>query len=165
MKHLTLIRHAKSSWQDSGLSDFERPLNERGRRDAPIMGQRLEAVGFRPDRLVSSSAKRALETAQTIAREIDYPTSQIETVEALYGATSSQLLEAVQQFDPQFQHVALVSHNPGLTDLCNLLSESLIDNLPTCAVVRLKLHTESWSGTAPGCASQLDLDFPKREKD
>ena len=160
---LTLIRHAKSSWQHAGLGDFERPLNDRGRLEVQSMGRRLAAIDFRPALLVTSPAERALDTAQAIAWEIGCPRSAIDPVADLYGAGVRQLVDVVRGLDPQLEDVALVAHNPGITDFFAWLCDSPIQNVPPCGVARLELEIASWSEIAPGCALQLDFDYPKRD--
>ena len=159
---LTLLRHAKSSWKDVTLGDFERPLNRRGERDAPEMGRRLAALGFAPDLIVASPAERALRTARTLAREIGYPVARIRFEESLYGATPETLLAEIRALDDALGHVAIVGHNPGLTELHNALAAPGIDNIPTCGVVRLELGVGSWKRVTRRCATLLDFDYPKR---
>ena len=131
MKILTLIRHAKSSWKDSTLPDWDRPLNKRGRRDAPMMGERLAGREAYADLLVTSSAVRAVATAEAIAAAIEYPADDIVLDERLYGADEFEILEIIQGLDDAWERVMLLGHNPGLTDLVNALSPTGIDNLPT----------------------------------
>lgn len=162
MKRLTLVRHAKSSWKDASLSDFERPLNARGERDAPRMGARLAAAGFRPERLVSSPARRARATAQSLAAAIGYPEGEIVFEPQLYDATPDALLAVIRALPADAAHVALVAHNPGLTDLSNRLSDVHIDDIPTTGVVQLELAVEAWERVEPRCGRLLDFDYPKR---
>ncbi len=164
MKRLTLVRHAKSSWSEAGLPDFERPLNERGKRDAPGMGTRLAAAGFRPDRLVSSPARRARATAKRIAREIGYPRQDIVLEPDLYGAAPDALLAVIHGLPGALEHVALVGHNPGLTELHNRLADVRIDNIPTTGVVQLELAIDDWNEVDEGCARLLAFDYPKQEE-
>lgn len=163
MKHLSLVRHAKSSWKDASLSDFERPLNARGERDAPRMGARLAAAGFRPDRLVSSPARRAHATAVCLAAEIGYPEREIVLEPALYDASPDALLAVIRALPSDTGHAALVAHNPGLTDLSNRLSDVHIDDIPTAGVVQLELAVEAWEQVEPRCGRLLDFDYPKRK--
>jgi phosphohistidine phosphatase len=163
VKRLSLVRHAKSSWKDAGLSDFERPLNARGERDAPRMGARLAAAGFRPDRLVSSPALRARETALHLAAEIGYPQGEIVFEPELYDASPDALLAVIRALPAGARHVALVAHNPGLTDLSNRLCDVHIDNIPTTGVVQMELAVEAWDRVEPRCGRLLDFDYPKRQ--
>lgn len=162
MKLLTLIRHAKSSWKELGMEDFARPLNRRGKRDAVAMGQRLAVIGFMPDSLISSPAKRARSTTTRLCKAIGYPKSKIVFEEGIYHATSDQLLHIVRKLDDALDHVALVGHNPGFTELSGLLSQDYVGDLPTCSVVRLQLAVSSWQEVSRKCARLLDFDYPKR---
>ena len=163
MKLLTLIRHAKSSWKELGMEDSARPLNRRGKRDAVTMGQRLALIGFMPDSLISSPAKRARSTARRLAKEIGYEKSRIEFNEGVYHAGTDQLLRIVRSVDDTYGNVALVGHNPGFTDLSNMLSRDFVGELPTCAIVRLRLDVTSWRDVERKCGTLIDFDFPKRD--
>lgn len=163
MKTLVLIRHAKSSWNDASLADRDRPLNPRGERDAPEMGRRLAATGDAPDLVVSSPAVRALTTARAIAEAVGYPVKKIGENERLYGAGRTQLLQEIRGLDDRFQRVFLFSHNPGLTDLVNALSEEArIDNVPTCGVVEFRVDADRWANVGPGTVQRIGFDYPKR---
>lgn len=162
MRRLTLIRHAKSSHQDPGLDDFDRPLNARGRRDAPEMGRRLAAANARPDLIVSSPAERAARTSEAIAEPLGYAASRIVFDRALYLASSGGMLEVTRALDDGSPHAALVGHNPGLTEFVNVLSDAAIENVPTSGIVRLELDVDHWREAGPGCAKLIDFDYPKR---
>ncbi|MCY4437212.1 MAG: histidine phosphatase family protein [Chloroflexi bacterium] len=163
MKLLTLIRHAKSSWKQYGVEDSARPLNGRGKRDAAMMGQRLAAIGFLPDAFLTSPAKRARGTARRLAKEIGFPKSHIALEEEIYHAMSDRLLNLIRRLDDSRDHVALVGHNPGFTELSGLLSQDYIGDVPTCGVVRLELDVSSWQEVERNCGRLLDFDFPKRD--
>ena len=162
MKTLILMRHAKSSWKDTSLPDYDRPLNKRGRRDAPLMGRRLAARDSIPDLMVSSPAARAMATAEAIAGEIDYPWAEIVGDERLYGADELELLEVISRLDDQLQSVLLVGHNPGLSDLANDLSPDPIGNLPTCGIVEMTFGTNRWALIGEIVATRASFDYPKR---
>jgi len=116
---LVLIRHAKSSWDDPNMRDFDRPINERGQHDAPDMGARLAARGQRPDRFYCSSARRARETALILAQAVGYPEADLESESGLYMADNAQLLERIRRFPDSAGEVWLVGHNPDITELVN----------------------------------------------
>lgn len=162
MKILTLIRHAKSSWKDESLLDLDRPLNKRGRRDAPIMGQRLAERESYADLMISSPAARALATAEAIAEAIEYPEAEIVADERLYGADAFEWLEVIQGLDDGWDRVMCVGHNPGLTDLVDDLSPGQIGNVPTCGVVELKFDTDSWALVGRVEPAEVYFDYPKR---
>ena len=164
MKLLSLVRHAKSSWKDAHLSDFERPLNKRGERDAPLMGRRFASVEPPADLILASSARRAVRTAQLIAEAIGYAAERISFDRALYLAAPAEMLGVIQGLDDRLVHVALVAHNPGLTDLCEVLARAKIDNVPTCGIVRMSLAIDAWRSVSQGCGTLLDFDYPKRDK-
>jgi len=148
MKNLILIRHAKSSWDDPSLSDRERPLNSRGKRDAPAMGRLLREKDLLPDHILSSPAKRALKTAKMIAEEIDYPKKNIEVSEDIYEQDITALIELIGKLDDGFERVYLIGHNPELTDFVNRLTNAGIDNVPTCGVVSVEFSWPSWMDCA-----------------
>ena len=165
LKRLTLIRHAKSSWKDAGIADFERPLNARGERDAPRMGHRIADSGKPPELLVASPARRAARTAELIAERLGARAPRIEYERALYLATPEQMLDVIRGLDAAVRHAALVGHNPGTTELVEQLSGAEVGNVPTCGVVRLRLGIDAWSEAEPGCGEIEDFDYPKREAD
>lgn len=164
MKTLYVIRHAKSSWDDPTLSDFDRPLNKRGKKDAPDMGKRLRHREVIPDLLLSSPAERALTTCHIIAGQIGYPQDKIKTDRNLYHAEDAQILSIVQALDNKFNTVWIFGHNPGLTDFVNLLAKADIDNIPTCGVVACSLNVSSWDEANSKNASVIFFDYPKKKK-
>jgi phosphohistidine phosphatase len=161
MKTLYLMRHAKSSWNFDDLSDQERPLNGRGRDDAPAMGQALAARNIRLDLLVSSPAVRALSTATLLAKEIEYPHDRIQVIEGIYGAEVPDLLGIVRQLPDEAEQVLLVGHNNTLTDFVNLLSPNQMPELPTAAIVCLKFNTAHWAELDRANAEFYFYDYPK----
>ena len=164
MKELTLVRHAKSSWKDRDLADFDRLLNARGKSDAPLMGRRLAARGRRPDLVLSSPAKRALATLKKIAQEVGFSERDIVTDNRAYEADARELLFLVREIDDVHHDVLLCGHNPGLTDFSNLISNCIIDNIPTCGVVSIRFPVESWRDVMPGSGELLYFDYPKRDE-
>lgn len=161
MKRLVVIRHAKSSWKDSGLSDFDRPLNKRGKTDAPEMGRRLEQRSLVPDRLLSSPARRAIRTAEIIAGAIGFPARRITRMDGLYGAGAADLIGILQELDDAQETVCLVGHNPGLTDLINSICSAFLDNLPTCGVFCVGFEISSWKEIGRHSGKCVFMDFPK----
>ena len=159
MKTLVIIRHAKSSWDHPDLEDFDRPLNERGKRDAPEMARRLALRGLHPDLLLSSPARRAYSTAKRFADAFHYPKERIRKADALYHASAGQLLRALHELDEQLETVLLFGHNPGLTELVNEISNLHTDNIPTCGVVVLQLT--QWKLAGKEEARLLAYDYPK----
>jgi phosphohistidine phosphatase len=162
MKTLTLVRHAKSSWKHPGLHDRERPLSGRGKRDAPVMGQRLAAAGVRPSLIISSPAVRAWSTAKRIARELGYPTEFLQRENGLYLAELDEFLDIVAAQDNGFNNLMVVGHNPGLTEFANFLSPGLTDNVPTAGVVSVGIDIEDWNLHGHPSTELLLYDYPKR---
>ena len=164
MLQLTLIRHAKSSWSEPGLGDFDRPLNRRGLDNAPLMGRVMKERGLAFDRMLSSPAQRAITTARLIAAEIGYPENAIDTSIDVYDASVATLLHCVQSFDADHRRCALVGHNPGMTQLCNDLGGETIANLPTCAVAVIEFALDDWRAVHPGSGRLALFDYPKRHR-
>ncbi len=162
MKRLVLIRHAKSSWNNPGLRDFDRPLNKRGKVDAPEMGRRLAQRSLMPDRLLSSPAKRAIRTAEIIAGAIGFPAGRISRMDRLYGAGVTDLLDILRELNDGDDIVYLVGHNPGLTELINSISSDFLDNLPTCGVFCADFEISSWQETGRHRGTRVFVDVPKQ---
>ena len=160
-KQLLICRHAKSSWDDAAMSDVERPLNKRGRRDAPEMGRRLAERGLLPDLILASHATRAWTTAEAYADRLGYPQDRIQVNPTLYTATAASLLALVRALEPRLGRILLVGHNPECTAFANLLGNLDLDNLPTGGIVALEFHTRSWQEILPGQGQLLFVDFPK----
>lgn len=144
MKNLLLIRHAKSRWDDAGLSDRERRLNKRGKRDAPAMGLLLKEKGLLPDLILSSPAKRAAKTAKLIAEAIGYPKKQIDIRDDIYEQSLDALLGLIAGLDDGQERVFLIGHNPEITALANRLTGADIENVPTCGVVSVEFSYVRW---------------------
>lgn len=160
-KTLILVRHAKSSWNHAGLTDHDRPLNSRGTRDAPRMAERLSSRGVKPDRIVSSSAVRAISTARVFASKLGVVPDALAVEEAVYGADYDGLMELIQDTDDHFACVMWVGHNPTFTDVANALVREGVGHLPTCSVVTMALAADSWSEVGEGRLTLTSIDFPK----
>jgi phosphohistidine phosphatase len=160
-KVLYLVRHAKSSWSDSSLTDRDRPLNKRGRRSAPEMGRRLMVQGHRPELIVSSPANRAISTASFIAQELDYNVSHIVTDENLYFSGMVSMQSVLQRLDDRYQAVMIVGHNPAMTELMNSLGNASVANMPTCAIAVIGFDIASWAELCSVDGDLLGYDFPK----
>jgi phosphohistidine phosphatase len=161
MKTLTLVRHAKSSWKDRGLSDRERPLNKRGKRDAPLMGRFITEAGVRPSQIISSPAVRAWTTAKIFAQELGYPIEFLQREDGLYLASLDNLLDVVATQDAGFNNLMLFAHNPGLTDFANYLVPGLTSNLPTSGVVSVNLDSDDWMLYDRPKTELVLYDYPK----
>jgi phosphohistidine phosphatase len=163
MKNLILVRHAKSSWNDSAQRDIDRPLNERGRDDAPMMADRLADRGTIPQRVLCSPALRTVTTAEIFANRLNIPKELIQMERQIYLGGPDHLLHLIRQQDSNIDTVMLVGHNPALTDLLNeLCQDARIDNMPTCCVAELELPGDDWAGVDFGSAALKNLDYPKK---
>jgi phosphohistidine phosphatase len=165
MKTLLLVRHAKSSWDQPGLSDFERPLNERGKKDAPAMAKRVKGKGIALDLLLSSPARRAKKTAKYFAEEFEFKKDDIQLIEGLYGASDSEFLEAIKNISDKYNTVALFSHNPGITGFASSLTNVRVDDMPTCAIFALQVEIDSWKDFMSAEKKFLFFDYPKNPLD
>lgn len=163
MKTLYLVRHAKSSWDDPLLDDFSRPLNARGKRDAPNMAKRLKEKRVVLDLLLTSPAARTLSTAKEMAKVLNYDEHRIKTLPDLYHASPEKILEVLRQVNDKYSVVMLVGHNPGLTEFIDTLTELDIDNVPTCGVAAFKLNIASWKELEMKEAILLFYDYPKNK--
>ncbi|MDA0680960.1 MAG: histidine phosphatase family protein [Proteobacteria bacterium] len=164
MKILTILRHAKSSWDLAGVADFDRALNDRGERDAPEMGQRMKAAGIRPSLIVSSPAARAWSTAKLVAAELAYPVEFLQRESDLYHAGSDKLFTVIARQDEGFNSILIVGHNPGLTDLVNQLVPGLTGNLPTAGFVSVSVDTDTWDLRGRRKTDLIKYDYPKRRR-
>jgi phosphohistidine phosphatase len=161
-KSLLLVRHAKSSWDDISQKDFDRPLNERGKKDAPEMAKHIhkkQGVGL--DAIISSPAKRALSTAKFFADEFDIKKKNIIEKPELYEASIEDFYKAIMNIDEDYATVALFSHNPGITAFSNIITKMRIDDMPTCAVFALHVKTNSWKNFKTAEKEFWFFDYPK----
>lgn len=160
MKNILLLRHAKSSWKNKGLNDIDRPLNKRGFKDAPLMAERFVSMNILPDLIISSSSKRTILTIEYFRKAL---TSKHEfiTTEQLYLANSDELLEILSNVDEKFRVVMLVCHNPGITDLANLLSNEFTENIPTCGLAGFS-YDGIWSTIKNRSCKLIFFDYPKK---
>ena len=161
MKQLLIIRHAKSSWATIGQNDFDRPLNERGIRDAPKMAERLLEKKISIDAFISSPAKRAITTAGLFAQVYQFNSKGIETIPQLYHAHTSVFYEVISQIEDSIITAALFSHNPGITEFVNELTRTKIDNMPTCGIFGITSATEKWKNFRKAERTFWFFDYPK----
>lgn len=161
-KKLLIVRHAKSDWNNPELRDFDRPLNERGERNAPEMARRLIRNDLVPQLLVSSPAVRALTTAELFAGVFGYDTSDIIRVPEIYEARSATLLEIVNNLSNHTDFAALFGHNPGVSHLASKLTDSRFVDLPTCGMVLIKFPFDDWKLISGGTGTVKWEDYPKK---
>jgi len=162
MKKIYLIRHAKSSWKDTLLDDFERPLNSRGKRDVVFMGRRLKMFNVMPDLIYASPAKRAERTAKELAREIDYDKKKIKSVDALYESSYEKYLELIHATDDKHESIFIIAHNPTITEVGERLSGAILSNIPTCAIVCISFDVHSFKEICEESGHILFFDYPKK---
>jgi phosphohistidine phosphatase len=163
-KKLLLIRHAKSSWADFSVKDFDRPLNDRGKRDAPVMAQRLLDKKIVIDAFVASPAKRAKKTAEFFITAYEKQKDEIIFIEELYLATPSVFESVIAQLDDRYHTIAVFSHNNGITDYANTLTDTRVDEMPTCAIFAVKADADSWKEFANSEKEFLFFDYPKSDR-
>jgi len=163
-KRLILVRHAKSSWNQPELSDFQRPLNERGRRDVPEMSQRFLETSLKIDRIISSPAERAITTAYGFAARLNINAEDILQKEELYHASAMALKRAIARTPNDIESLMVFGHNPVLTYLINDLSDFYLDNLPTCAICGIEFNIDAWSSVLKEKGRKFYYDFPKSSK-
>ncbi|MBN1766145.1 MAG: histidine phosphatase family protein [Sedimentisphaerales bacterium] len=152
MKTLLLMRHAKSSWKDQSLSDHERPLNKRGKRDAPRMGELIKQKHLVPDMIISSTAVRARKTAEKVAQACGY-TGEVVLRQELYHASPGTCLAVLARLGADNETVLLIAHNPGMVELLDMLSDNPLD-FPTAALAQITFEVDEWSDISlghPGC--------------
>ncbi|MDJ1495698.1 histidine phosphatase family protein [Cytophagaceae bacterium DM2B3-1] len=162
MKTIYLFRHGKSSWKDAQLSDFDRPLNKRGKQDVPFMGQLLLYMNVKPDLWVSSSAKRAWSTAKRVAAELKVGKENIIKMDRLYHAEPETLLQVIQGLSVTASSVILFGHNPGLTELATLLCDYEFTDIPTSGVVGIQFsNAANWADVNFHQGKMIFFESPK----
>lgn len=163
MRIISFIRHAKSD-QSVNSPDFDRPLNQRGLNDAPMMGKIIKNEYSQPDLILSSPAKRAKTTAKLIAQAIDYPETEIVFMENLYFADTETFFEIIHQLDDNFKQVFIVSHNPGTTYIINRISNTRLDHMPTCGIAEISFEVNHWNEIQDKSGLLKRFDTPKMHK-
>jgi phosphohistidine phosphatase len=161
LKTLLLIRHAKSDWGDPSLSDFDRPLNARGKNDAPLMAQRLLDRNIFIDAFISSPANRAKRTARVFAREYKRGKEEIIFRDELYAAPENVFYDVIRNAENKFKCIAIFAHNPGLTDFANQLTDTRVDNIPTCGIFAIKADCDKWKNFETADKHFWFFDYPK----
>lgn len=164
MKHLLLVRHAKSSWDDFSIKDFDRPLNDRGKTDAPMMAQRLLSKEIKIDAFIASPAKRARKTAELFAKQFKANKDHVIFIDSLYLANPSIFSEVISKTNSQFDTIAVFSHNDGITAFANTLTSTKADNIPTCGIFAVKIKTKHWSDFAEAEKEFWFFDYPKNKE-
>lgn len=161
MKTIILVRHAKSSWDDFSLRDEERPLTDRGKKNAAEMAKRLRKKDIDIDAILTSPAKRAKATADYFADEFDLPKKKFVVMPELYMAGYNAFVSSIRQAPRKADCIAVFSHNNGITEFANTLSATRIDHMPTCSVFAVKVDLKDWADFEPGNAEFYFFDYPK----
>jgi len=165
MKRLSILRHAKSDWgtDEYGrhLDDIDRPLNKRGRRDAEALGHLLAAEQLQPGKIISSTAKRARQTAELAGQAIGFKPEDIEQEQELYLASTDRLLKTASGCHNTISHLMLIAHNPGMTELVNRVSNITLDNLPTCGLFCIEFGITEWSQIRASTGTCVWHHYPK----
>ena len=161
MKYVLLVRHAKSSWDAADTSDFDRTLNERGKKDAPEMAHRLQKRHVAIDAFVSSPAKRAKKTAELFASTLGADKKDILYIDKLYHAAAPVFFDTIAGMADSIQCMAIFAHNPGITDFVNMLTSVRTDNMPTCAVFAVTANISSWKEFEKAKKEFWFFDYPK----
>jgi phosphohistidine phosphatase len=161
MKRLTVMRHADARWKDLGTDDFARPLNRRGLAGAEAMGRRLLELELVPDRLLASTARRAEQTADIVARELSLSVRHVQREERLYLASAADMLRLIQETGPRIDHLMVIAHNPGASDLIHLLvPRGGISTLTTAAVCSMVFEAEHWHTIGPESVKEVQHQAP-----
>lgn len=161
MKTIYILRHAKSSWSDTDLADFDRPLNDRGRQAAPFMGKLMAEKGYYPSIVLSSPAVRARQTAELV-KDHSGMTAEILLEDRIYEASPQALRQVVSELDDAHDSALVVGHNPGMEGFIRYLSGA-IEPMPTTALAVIKLKIDSWDAIGAGCGTLLTVYRPKDE--
>lgn len=161
-RRLFIIRHGKSSWDNHGLDDADRPLADRGTRNAEEMANRLLEKGLVPDLILSSPANRALNTALIMLRTWDLEPGKLQIHDPLYMAYVKEIEQVVAEAPPEISQLAIFGHNPSFTLYANLFLDKALDNLPTAGVVIVTLESDGWKGIGRKNVKETYVDYPKR---
>lgn len=164
MKIVYLIRHAKSSWEDSSLSDFDRPLNKRGKKDAPFMSKIIKDKIDKPDLIYTSPAKRAFSTAIQIADTLEFSIKDIISDMNIYDAGVSDIIRILNSISNEKNSIMIFGHNPALTMTSNYLSNKHIDNIPTCGFVQINFNCTDWASITGNMGNLVLFEYPKKYK-
>ena len=165
MKTLYINRHAKSSWKFENLNDFDRPLNTRGKKAAEFMANKLKEKGEEIELMVTSPANRAISTCEYFAEAFEYDHGLIEEAHSMYHADHGTLLTIIDNMPDSFDKVMIFGHNPGFTNLANVLTGDTLGNIPTCGMVKINFDVDSWQAVSPGSGELEYFDYPKRYKE
>jgi phosphohistidine phosphatase len=161
MKTLIIVRHAKSNWENQSQADFDRPLNERGIRNAPEMARRLVLRGLIPEYILTSPAVRAISTARLMATQFGKSEDLLMVDASIYEASRQDLNRLISRQNPDQSVLMIIGHNPGISDFLNWLCDT-DEILSTAAVAQVEIDSNKWNGWERGSGALIDLDYPKK---
>lgn len=162
MKLITLIRHAKSSWDNANLSDFERPLNARGRRDAEFMSNLLPTILPNPEMIYCSKAERARETAEYFLNKYNFPREKVIYDHGIYENGIRFLIKLIQKTPDNINNLVIIGHNPDITAFSNAFTLNYYDNIPTCGIIGIEFDLEKWTDFANVVGRAVFYEYPKK---
>jgi phosphohistidine phosphatase len=164
VRDVCFVRHAKSSWDQPGTRDFDRTLDDRGLKDAPMMARKMKDLGLVPDLIVTSGAKRARKTAEFFKKEFDLSDTQFLVTDDLYEAAAEEVYKVIRSLPDSARFVYIFGHNPTFTWVANSIAGVHIDNVPTCGIVHAQVMVDSWKKFKPEHAGFIGFHYPKQYK-
>lgn len=164
MKTIFILRHAKSSWKNPGLSDHDRPLNGRGKKDAPLMATLMEKLNYKPDAIICSTSQRTRETVSHIIKAFEIESDKIIFEEGLYHGYMDDYEEAIKEVDDECKSVLIVGHNPTITYIANTCMGDSLDNVPTCGLLVIESPSKKWKYFSFVESHLTKVHFPKMYK-
>ena len=150
MKSIYLIRHADSNWNNPDYSDFDRPLSEKGFKDIPVMANKLAELGFNPELIVCSPALRTTTTAELLLKSASYLFES-----SIYEASLDDLIQLVNVLPNEYQEIALIGHNPGISLLSDYLTDNYMTNMSPCSVIKIELEIDNWNEVVQGIGTEV----------
>ena len=162
VREVCFVRHAKSSWDHPGVRDFDRPLEDRGNKDAPMMAHKMKKLGLVPDLIVTSGAKRARKTAEYFQKEFGLPDHQFQVTDAIYEASAEEVYKVIRELPDSARFIYVFGHNPTFTWIANSIAGVHIDNVPTCGIVHAQIMIDSWKKFKPEHAGFIGFHYPKQ---
>ncbi len=165
VKEVCFVRHAKSSWDHPGLDDFDRPLDERGLKDAPMMARKMRKMNLVADYIITSGANRARSTAEFFRKEFNLDPDHFTVNNELYEAAPETIFEVLRAAPDTARFVYLFGHNPAFTWVANSLAGVHIDNVPTCGIIHAQAIITTWKKFRPEYAGFIGFHYPKQFKE
>ena len=159
MKSVFFVRHAKSSWENFNIPDHDRPLNKRGKKDALFMGHKMALLGWKPEIIISSTAKRAVKTTKKINKSLKI--NNINFTKDLYLASPSKIIFILNSLKDEYQSAMIVAHNPAMTEIINYFSDEYIYNVPTCGIFKVDFDIDKWEELSTYNGKLIKFIYPK----